>query len=617
MEHADFIHFVRLSEYACAEHPKTYRRNVALFAALGYAWVAACLLVATGLLWWVVPKLLSGHVRYTTLAVAVGALGLGWSSLRALFVRFDSQADGVKITAEQAPELFKALARIQRKVKGPKLDEVYINGDFNASITQLPRFGLLGGSVNRLHLGLPLVLALDVPRVLSVLAHEYGHLRGGHGRFAAWIYRTRLSWAQLNDNLADDSVATAATQFFLKWYVPRFVAKTFALARQDEYEADRIAAKLYGADAMSSALVEIDIKASWLQADFWPSHWQNARQHATPVGPFRAMRHLLVAPPEAGFAQDTLKQSLKRLSQVDDTHPVLKERVEALQRKPAIPAWSRHGAAILLGPQLEPLVAHFDKQWCRDHASDWKAHHTRMTRLAEQIQSWQARQDTLGVDEWVQWAQAQRRLDRRVDVQPLYEHAVQRQASHPKALQGLVLSLGTDERSRKIELLEQLWQASVDHRQWAARHATSELEAQQAMDGLTSPLLKTWRQRVKDIQEQEAEAWNELTTPPWFTQTARHDLNEHELVQARECLQAHASIAKAWLVCKRLPSWPQRRAYLMFVDLPRLNDPQRYKLCRLLEQQIDLPGPALVLWAGWDPTLQDIQRSAYEPIHSR
>ena len=51
---------------------------------------------------------------------------------------------------------------------------------------------------NYLTVGLPLLLAIDRPRILAVMAHEYGHLRGGHGRFAAWIYRTRLSWARLD-----------------------------------------------------------------------------------------------------------------------------------------------------------------------------------------------------------------------------------------------------------------------------------------------------------------------------------------------------------------------------------------------------------------------------------
>lgn len=617
MKHADFVHFVRLSEYACAEQPERYRRNVALFAALGYAWVAACLLVATALLWWAVPRLWGGQVRYTTLAITVGALGLGWSSLRALLVRLDASTEGVRITPEQAPELFKALSRIQGKVKGPDLHEVYIHDDFNASITQRPRWGLLGGSINRLHLGLPLILALDVPRVLAVLAHEYGHLRGGHGRFAAWIYRTRLSWARLHDQLDDDSLATLATRFFLKWYVPRFIAKTFALARQDEYEADRIAAKLFGADAIASALVEINLKARWLDQDFWPSHWHNASRQARPMGPFRAMRHLMLTPPDADFAQEALRQALKRLSEVDDTHPVLKERVEALKRKPVLPVWSSHGAAVLLGAQLKPLVEHFDQQWCREHASAWKKHHARLTRWQEQVQDWRARADTLSTQELVQWANTERQLDRSAQVRHLYELALQRHPGHPRALQGLIIDLEAADRPRKIELLEQLWHAGADQRHWAAEVATQELEAQQSKDGHASPALKTWRQRLKDIQEEDREIWDELSTPPWFDQITRHDLDNAALAPVCEGLLAHQAVTRAWLVCKRLASRPHRRAYLMFVDLPGLNDQQRYSLCRQLEQQIDLPGPALVLWAGEDPTLKDIQRSAFQPIYAR
>ena len=36
VERADFIHLVRLSEQASAEDSQAYRRNVAIFSALGY-----------------------------------------------------------------------------------------------------------------------------------------------------------------------------------------------------------------------------------------------------------------------------------------------------------------------------------------------------------------------------------------------------------------------------------------------------------------------------------------------------------------------------------------------------------------------------------------------------
>ena len=215
MDQADFVHMVRMSEHASADNSRAYRRSVAAFAALGYAWVLGCLALAVGILLWVVPQLLHGRFRLAMVWALLGAGGLLWVSLRALWVRFEAP-EGVEITALDAPDLFEALARIRRKIKGPPIHKVTLTDEFNASIQQLPRYGLLGGAVNHLSIGLPLLMALDRPRFLAVLAHEYGHLRGDHGRFAAWIYRTRLSWMRLNHSLADDEgPVAAATQLFL------------------------------------------------------------------------------------------------------------------------------------------------------------------------------------------------------------------------------------------------------------------------------------------------------------------------------------------------------------------------------------------------------------------
>ena len=102
------------------------------------------------------------------------ALGLLWATLRALWVRFD-EPDGVPLEREDAPALFEALDRIRQRIDGPAVHRIYLDSEFNASIRQLPRFGLFGGAVNHLSIGLPLLMALDRRRLLSVLAHEYGH----------------------------------------------------------------------------------------------------------------------------------------------------------------------------------------------------------------------------------------------------------------------------------------------------------------------------------------------------------------------------------------------------------------------------------------------------------
>lgn len=617
MDQADFVHMVRASEQDSAHDRRAYRRGVAAFAALGYAWVLGCLLLAVALVAWMLPQLLHGRLRFGLLWGLAAAVGLLWASLRALWVRFDAP-QGVPVTAREAPALFEALERIRKKIHGPPIHAVYLDGEFNASIRQTPRWGLLGGAVNTLTVGLPLLMALDKPRLLAVLAHEYGHLRGDHGRFAAWIYRTRLSWLRLHDSMRNDSgVVAAATQALLNWYFPRFAAKTFALARQDEYEADRIAGRLLGQEAATAALVEIEVKSAWLQDRFWAGHWRAAATAALPVGPYQAMGAQLGLAPEPGFAREALRQALARVSDVDDTHPSLRDRVAALRGQPVLPEWSRRSALSLLGDEAGRWIAQFDSQWCKDNASAWKLHHAWLARVRERVQALAASRASGSGNELVEEATLRRQLDPRADVRPLYELALQRSAEHPGALRGLAQTLADGDRVAQLQALQRLWDAGQDHRWWAARTAVSELETPRAGLVHDAAALKLWRERARQALEGEERAWEELRQTPYFNQIARHDLSDFELGEVQVELARCKPVARCWLVAKTLREFPRRRAYLVFVDLPGMADEARYELCRWLERSLSLPGPALVLWAGESPTLEEIRRGAFEPVYPR
>lgn len=617
MDQADFVHLVRMSEHASADNSRAYRRSVAVFAALGYAWVLGCLGLAAGIVLWVVPQMLQGKFRFAMVWLLLGAAGLLWVSLRALWVRFDAP-EGVEITALEAPELFEALERIRRKIKGPPIHKVTLNDEFNASIQQLPKYGLLGGAVNHLSIGLPLLMALDRPRFLAVLAHEYGHLRGDHGRFAAWIYRTRLSWMRLNHSLADDEgPVAAATQAFMRWYFPRFSAKTFALARQDEYEADRIAGKLLGRDVTAAALAEIEIRGAALQAEFWGNHWCGAAGNPLPVGPYRSMRRFLAEAPDAAFANDALRQALKRLSSVDDTHPGLRDRIEALDATPTLPDWSRGNALTLLGDEAKRWVKHFDKQWCRDNATEWKQHHAWLERVRARAQALQASIAQNSAAELVELARLKRHLDPRADVRALYELALECSPEYAPALCGLVPCLPEDDREGKLLLLHRVWEAGSNDRYWAARTALAELETPRMGMEHDAAAFKQWRKRLERAQESEERAWEELSGTSFFSQITRHDLSPFELAELQSELARCAPLTRCWLVRKNLREHPQRRAYLIFVELPGMDDESRYHLCRALERNLSLPGPALALWAGESPSLKEIQRYAFDPVYTR
>jgi len=606
-----------MSEHASADDSAAYRRSVAGFAALGYLWVVGCFVVAIAMLTWATYSLTHGHVKGIHFMLLLSGGYLLWTSLRALWLRLDAP-QGAVLTAADAPALFEALARIRKKTKGPAIDHVLLDNSFNASITQLPRYGLFGGATNYLTIGLPLLMAIDRPRFLAVMSHEYGHLRGGHGQFAAWIYRTRLSWMKLEHGMRNDAgVIAAVTQSFLRWYFPRFMAKTFALARQDEYEADRIAGKLLGPDVAGAALTEIAIKGNWLGAEFWPLHWAAAIQSPQPTGPFAAMRTLLAQPVNEDFARDALRQSLKQLSDVDDTHPVLRDRLEALQVRTQLPSWSTRPAIELLGASAAKWQAHFDKEWCRENASDWKLHHAYLQRVQARIDALKASIQRNSADDMVQLGDLQRRLNAKADVHSHYARALHITPGHAGALRGLVSALPESAFAQRMDYATQLFDTSAPHKWWACRTAVHMLERSVATGQPNDKALKQWRERLKQADEAEQRAWEELTDTPYFHSIARHDLNDFEKGEVQSDLARNKAVRRAWLVRKTLKEFAYRRCYILFVELPGMADEDRYHLCRSLERSLDLPGPVLVLWAGHDPTLQEIQKNAFEVFYTR
>lgn len=617
MERADFIHLVRVSEQASADNSQAYRRSVAGFAALGYLWVVGCFVLAVALLVWAAGAMVQGRIKGYHVVLLITAAGLLWTSLRALWLRLEAPT-GTALAPADAPALFEALERIRKKIKGPPIHHVLLDSSFNASISQIPRWGLFGGATNYLTIGLPLLLAIDRPRFLAVMAHEYGHLRGGHGQFAAWIYRTRLSWMKLEHGMRGDTgLMAAATQAFLRWYFPRFLARTFAMARQDEFEADRIAGKLVTREVAGAALTEIAIKGNWLAKHFWPLHWSAAASNAQPVGPFGAMRTLLAQPLSDEFAREALREALIQLSDEGDTHPVLRDRLEALRVHRQVPTWSTRPALELLGSTGSKWLAHFDKEWSRDNATDWKLHHAYLRRVQVGIDTLTASIRRNNADEMTQLGDLQRRLDPKADVRATYERALQLTPGHAGALRGLAQCLPDNEESAQLDCLAQLAELSAAHRWWACRTAVRTLEKAVAQGYGDEQALKRWRERLRQADEAETRAWEELTDTPFFQSITRHDLNDFEKGEFHSAMARCRPVVRAWLVRKTLQEFAYRRCYILFLELPGMADEDRFTLCRSLEQTLDLPGPVLVLWAGHSPTLQDIQRNAFDAVYVR
>lgn len=181
----------------------------------------------------------------------------------------------------------------------------------------------------------------------------------------------------------------------------------------------------------------------------------------------------------------------------------------------------------------------------------------------------------------------------------------------------MVRTLPDTDVAGRLDGLNRLVDAHAPSTWWAANTAVQMLEPLVAAGQPYDPLLKEWRARLKQADEAEQRAWNEMVDTPYFQFITRHDLNDFETGEVQAGLARCKPLRRAWLVRKNLKEFAYRRCYILFVELPGLPDAERYALCRSLERSLDLPGPVLVLWAGTDPTLQDIQKNTFDLTFAR
>jgi Zn-dependent protease with chaperone function len=308
-------------------------------------------------------------------------LPIVWLVLRMFFSAIPVP-QGRELTKEEAPQLFSMLEQMQQRLQAAPIHHVLVTEDFNAAIAQCPRFGLFGGYRNYLVLGLPLMYAVSGEELRAIIAHEYGHLAGGHGKLSRWIYRQRMTFDVLYEHARvrrDDNMVNGLIAGLLDGFAPYYNAYTFVLSRQNEYEADAMSREIAGAEAAASALIRIGLLSDWLHGIFWPKLYDQVKQHENPpVMPFVAMRKLLAMTMDEWATKDKLLAAWKVESDVYDTHPCLNERLTALDQKPFLPALPTVCAADALLGKSAPLIVHeFDGKWWAAEKDKWQKYHRR------------------------------------------------------------------------------------------------------------------------------------------------------------------------------------------------------------------------------------------------
>jgi Zn-dependent protease with chaperone function len=291
------------------------------------------------------------------------------------------------------PRLFERLTALSRALGQPMPRDVYLVSDLNAWVAE--RGGILGiGGRRVMGLGLPLMQVLTQRQFEAVLAHEFGHYHGGDTRLGPWIYKTRAAMGRTLQSLEPDRSEGFSIMSVIQWpfrlYANLYLRVTLAISRAQEFSADRLAAGITGAAALIEGLRSVHRVAGaanhYLQNDVWPVVRQGFRPPIVQgLGVFLANEKI------GKFMDDLLAAQLASPDRgVFDTHPPLKDRIEALQALPPGRIPADDPAALTLLQHVEDLEARLAATWLAAGAPQLKPIQWSETGDAVLLPYWQA-----------------------------------------------------------------------------------------------------------------------------------------------------------------------------------------------------------------------------------
>jgi hypothetical protein len=210
----------RLTQEA-QKHPRLFRLRVSLTAAYGY-WILFGIpltFLLIGILWF--PLFIIG-------------IGVAFASTTALVqqlrVAFEPPK-GLVLTPGMAPELFRVIESVRADLNAPPVDAVVLTIDFNAAMSEAPRFVVFGWK-SYLNIGFPVALALGPSHFRALVAHELAHHAHSHSRAKLRLVRVRAAAMRLFTGFAQrQGLFPLIFNRVLSKYMPRIDACIFVLGR--------------------------------------------------------------------------------------------------------------------------------------------------------------------------------------------------------------------------------------------------------------------------------------------------------------------------------------------------------------------------------------------------
>ena len=432
--------------------PLQYKAKVFWWMILGYAIVGAIVflqLAVLGLLIWLHLKSEASPI-FIYCGYALVGLGL-YGTIKSLFVRIPLP-DGYVINRKEFPYLYDLVDTLRKpmRLKKRKL-EILVDWDFNASAISRPAFGIVGPSAHYVRFGMPLLASLSEEQLRAVLAHELAHLSKNHSGFGTRIGRVSRVWEALLIRLQSNRINGAAFRLIFVWYIERLSALMIVLMRNNEYEADRIAAETVGKKEVAQGLMRIGLRGSLVVDEHWRELSRSALVDEIPVD--RAVSRLLTRLQrdhlDRDKAMEELRWQLGDHTEFHDSHPCLADRIRAIgielpdpknEPERIIGEWSliRPESTLrrFLGKELRGTSIFLDKIWFIVNQIPWAiSYHSSypLANLMRDLDSEWKEKGRLSVEKAWKRAVITERFYGQAEALPIADYILRLDENHPYA----------------------------------------------------------------------------------------------------------------------------------------------------------------------------------------
>lgn len=358
-----------------SEQVQKNRTRIRFISILGILYPLLLLFGIVALVAGMVAITLSGFRNVIILKnLALPLVVLGFYLVKALFVRVAPSRPTKKFSEKLNSKFIEAYKDLFKNVKIASLD---FDSEFNAWITQTPK-GLFGGYENRVTIGIPLMLFLTKDELGAVIAHELGHIKGGHGATGHKEYLRYQRYTEIYKVLHQKSGILSR---FYNWYFPYYEKLSFSLRRWNEFEADAFSVSQYNASLCGRALYKTVCANIFMEHFYFNNLWERVRFQSEPNR--EVYRNFLANSADIyangiGVCNQLMRQHYDSAQESEyDSHPSLKSRLSAIGYSPEdVPVPEKTAIEeIFTVDETAKLLEEVDHDWYSGIQDAWKERH--------------------------------------------------------------------------------------------------------------------------------------------------------------------------------------------------------------------------------------------------